>query len=143
MRHPPTGSGAAWRLFDRLSEEQRQRLADSAQAQDSAGSGPQWCCAECHAPVTTREESFAVEGQHVHRRSNPDGIPFVFGCFRHAPGCAPIGEATDYWSWFSGYRWRMVVCRQCVTQLGWHFSGDDVFYGLILERLVECGPPAS
>jgi hypothetical protein len=135
--------GTAWRLFDRLTEEQRRRLVDPVHGGETAGGGPQWCCAACRSPVTTREASVAVAGRHVHRRTNPDGLAFVFGCFRQAAGGASIGVASDYWSWFSGYRWRVVLCRQCGTQLGWHFSGADAFFGLILERLVECGRPSS
>jgi hypothetical protein len=80
-------------------------------------------------------------GSTVHRRVNPAGIVFEFGCFASAPGAAVIGEPTEEHSWFPGYVWSYVLCRGCGEHLGWHFQGaDSPFHGLILDRLVPEQP---
>ena len=98
-------------------------------------------CRSCSSPVTAKTECIAIDGQHVHRRTNPAGIDFEFGCFATAPGTENIGEPTADFSWFAGYAWSYSVCRECATHLGWHFEGaTPSFHGLILARLV---PEAS
>jgi hypothetical protein len=93
-------------------------------------------CRLCHEPVTAEDDRVVVEGEHVHRRSNPSGIEFEFGCFLAAPGAAVVGEPTFEFSWFAGCSWAYSMCGGCGTHLGWYFQGrDPVFHGLILDRL--------
>ena len=95
-------------------------------------------CAHCLHEVTTSAERVSVGGSHDHTRLNPEGMRFHIGCFARALGCMPVGPASTYWSWFSGYSWQVELCGQCRVQLGWLFrSGDGVFHGLILELLIE------
>lgn len=78
----------------------------------------------------------AVEGRHIHRRTNPAGLEFELGCFGKAPGAAALGEPTTEHSWFGGYAWCFDLCRGCGTHLGWYFDGSEPpFHGLILNRL--------
>ncbi len=78
----------------------------------------------------------AVEGRSVHRRANPVGFEFEFGCFGRAPGAVAAGEATAEHSWFAGFTWRYSLCRGCGKHLGWLFeSVGTSFHGLILDRL--------
>ncbi len=97
------------------------------------------CCAVCVAPITRRVHARAVFGQHEHDCVNQVGEVFHIGTFGRAEGCAVYGEATGEFSWFAGYRWRFAACGQCGAQLGWFFEddGEDAFFGLILDRLVE------
>ncbi len=93
-------------------------------------------CAACGAPVTAEEHRIAIEGRHVHRRTNPAGFEFEFGCFREAPGAIAVGAATLEHTWFAGWSWRASVCRGCGSHLGWLFEGGGSgFQGLILDRL--------
>jgi hypothetical protein len=86
--------------------------------------------------VTAEDERAVVEGEHVHRRTNPAGIEFEFGCFLAAPGARVVGEPTLEFTWFAGRAWAYSLCRRCGTHLGWHFEGrDPAFHGLILDRL--------
>lgn len=99
-------------------------------------------CRRCAQPVTTDVDALVVEGSHRHRRTNPAGIAFEFGCFAAAPGAAEYGEPTDEASWFASYRWSFALCRRCSGHLGWRFHArrsvaPDTFFGLILERLVH------
>ncbi|HSR61851.1 MAG TPA: cereblon family protein [Gammaproteobacteria bacterium] len=94
-------------------------------------------CRSCHAPVTDESERVTVAGKHVYVRANPAGIEYEFGCFRAAEGCTAFGNATAEYTWFPGYRWQVSVCRQCGIHLGWLFSGQDRFFGLILSQLQQ------
>ncbi|MDX1654007.1 MAG: cereblon family protein [Candidatus Competibacteraceae bacterium] len=94
-------------------------------------------CAACRQPVTDAAQRTQRDGSHEHRFTNPHGITFRVGCFRQAPGAAALDPATGQWSWFSGYRWRLTICRSCGVHLGWDYQGEgDYFFGLILDRLV-------
>jgi hypothetical protein len=98
-------------------------------------------CAACRNPVTHQDERIPVQGAHEHRCTNPHGVTYHIGCFREAAGCAAIGEATTEYTWFPGYAWRIALCANCHTHLGWRFqSQEDYFHGLIVARLTSAGP---
>jgi len=82
-----------------------------------------------------------VDGNHAHTRANPAGIRFTFGCFRDAPGCRCLGAPSGEHTWFAGCRWRIAACGGCGEHLGWAFSGEENFFGLILLRLVSGEEP--
>jgi len=93
-------------------------------------------CRLCRQPVTGEDDRTVVEGEHVHRRTNPAGIEFEFGCFLVAPGAQVVGEPTFEFTWFPGRAWAYSVCLGCGAHLGWHFEGGDPpFHALILDRL--------
>jgi hypothetical protein len=93
-------------------------------------------CVACGNPVTTTLSRTEVSGQHHHVFCNPAGLVFEIGCFREAPGAAAAGPPENFFSWFPGYAWRVAICRNCLAHLGWAYGEDD-FWGLILDRLVE------
>jgi hypothetical protein len=67
---------------------------------------------------------------------NPGGWVYELGCFLEAPGCRSEGEPTEEHTWFAGHAWRIALCVECGTHLGWRFDGTSgAFWGLILERL--------
>ena len=95
-------------------------------------------CAQCLHIITNPANRVSVDGTHLHTFANPHGIVFEIGCFGAAPGCGTAGPATDDFSWFKGYEWKIAFCRRCLSHLGWQFiSGSGFFYGLIIDRLVE------
>lgn len=102
-------------------------------------------CRVCGTRVTAEDDRVGIDGGHVHRRTNPAGVEFEFGCFRAAAGARIVGERTFEHSWFAGYRWAYSLCLGCGTHLGWHFDGrDPAFHGLILDRLeAEDTPEAA
>ena len=97
-------------------------------------------CRVCGEPITSRADQTVVAGAQVHRRTNPAGITFTFGCFSSAPGATEAGPATDEHSWFAGFCWSFATCGACGEHLGWLFEGAERFHGLILDRLVEEAP---
>jgi hypothetical protein len=98
-------------------------------------------CRQCRQVITRPAERIAMSGSHRHTFANPHGIVYEIGCFRSAQGCGYTGPATDEFSWFKGFSWRIAVCRTCLTHLGWLFiSASNVrFNGLILDRLIDSG----
>ena len=93
-------------------------------------------CTACKTPVTSEDQAIAINNGHRHTFPNPLGLVFTIRCFATAPGCIPQGEATPEYSWFNGYRWRIALCRECLTHLGWQYLGDnDLFFGLIAAKL--------
>lgn len=96
-------------------------------------------CRQCHQAITRPAERIVMQGSHRHTFANPHGIVFEIGCFKSVTGCGYAGAASNDFSWFAGYSWRVCVCALCLTHLGWMFSrmGSDAFHGLILDRLIE------
>ncbi len=87
-------------------------------------------CRQCNLPITRPAERIDKDGSHRHTFANPHGIVYEIGCFRTAIGCGYSGPASDEFTWFKGYDWRIAVCRACLTHLGWLFSsaGSDQFH---------------
>jgi hypothetical protein len=95
-------------------------------------------CTVCQNPITRHRDRIEQNGAHQHVFANPHGYVYQIGCFAQAPGCAAIGQETSYFSWFSGYKWRVALCNRCLTLLGWAFrSGESHFFGLIVDKLME------
>ncbi|NLX18221.1 MAG: hypothetical protein GXY53_02935 [Desulfobulbus sp.] len=92
-------------------------------------------CTLCHTVITKQELALSVQGSHEHAFFNPAGIAFEIRCFRAAPGTVLQGGTSDVFSWFSGYHWQVALCAHCRTHLGWRFTGDTVFFGLIAARI--------
>ncbi|MDH4321940.1 MAG: cereblon family protein [Desulfobulbaceae bacterium] len=93
-------------------------------------------CAACAASVTSEDQAIAVDHGHTHTFPNPHGLVFTIRCFATATGCLTHGAATPEFSWFAGYRWRLALCRECLTHLGWQYLGNgDAFFGLIVAKL--------
>lgn len=95
-------------------------------------------CRQCRQGITAPDLRISIQGSHRHTFANPHGIVFEIGCFREARNCGVLGAPTDEFSWFSGFRWQIVICGTCLTHLGWLFtSGAPAqFFGLILDRLL-------
>lgn len=97
-------------------------------------------CAACRHPVTHQDQRIEVAGGYEHAFTNPHGVTYYIGCYREAPGCAAVGEATTEYTWFAGYTWRIALCANCRAHLGWRFqSQEDYFHGLIVARLTSAG----
>lgn len=97
-----------------------------------------WCCAVCGFYVTNDNEKIEVDGQHHHFKANPQGQTYQIRCFQNAEGCAAVGQPTQEHTWFTGLYWTYAHCRSCGTQLGWFFSGQSHFFGLINEQIRHC-----
>jgi len=104
-------------------------------------------CAACGHLVTRTRWAFDINGGHEHMFFNPAGIVFRVLCFREAPGAAETGDASDQFTWFKGYDWRLAICNGCGDQLGWRFEGASendsepaIFFALIKGKLTSMKP---
>lgn len=98
-------------------------------------------CRQCRQAITRPDDRIAMQGSHRHTFANPHGIVFDIGCFKNVIGCGYAGAASDEFTWFAGYSWRVCYCAMCLTHLGWIFRSNsgNVFHGLILDKLIEPG----
>lgn len=94
-------------------------------------------CRRCHQIITSTSEMIEASGCHQHTFVNPEGLLFEIGCFRKAIGCWYIGPATEEFTWFKGFQWKVAVCSRCLIHLGWFYvsSDNESFHGLIIDRL--------
>ncbi len=93
-------------------------------------------CVYCNNLITNIDFQVQVNGSHKHIFANPHGIVFEIGCFKEAVGCLPFQEASQEFSWFSGYSWKIAACSNCLNHNGWLFiSNSNSFFGLILEKI--------
>jgi hypothetical protein len=123
--------------FDRYSDEKRERAVKS-ETESTPKEERRLFCAACRHFVTNQDDRISVQGAQEHTFTNPHGYVFHIGCFRDTNGCAYVGERMSAWSWFRGFTWRIALCSNCHTHLGWLFeAAGDVFHGLILNRLTS------
>ena len=93
-------------------------------------------CKKCKYKITANSERMIINNKHEHIFTNPNGYIFQIGCFIRAQGCAMSEDESDYFSWFQGYTWRIAMCMQCLTLMGWYFSSNkSQFFGIILDKL--------
>lgn len=95
-------------------------------------------CRICGNRITTLDAIIRMNGRHRHTCTNPAGVTFEIGCFSSASGCLIHGVPTYEYTWFEGYMWSLAFCSRCTMHLGWYYqSGEEGFFGLILDRLRE------
>ena len=94
-------------------------------------------CRRCLQNITRPSDRISRDGAHRHTFANSNGAVYEIGCFTDVTGCGYAGVPTYEFTWFTGYRWRVVFCRMCLTHLGWVFEAprQDSFHGLILDHL--------
>jgi len=133
----------AARFFRSPAEKQRAEMLDSFaedETEDQASDKEEYLrCLQCNNVITSPSERIQVQGSHQHTYANPHGIVFEIGCFKDVTGCGYAGAATDEFSWFAGYSWRICFCSMCLTHLGWMFSSHagGIFHALILDRIIQ------
>lgn len=126
----------------RKGQADQSTMADSKPMDDDTNSGDFLVCRRCLGFVTTTSQKIKVNGAHIHSFTNPHGLFFDIGCFRHATGCAYSSDSSYEFTWFAGFRWQIAVCRACMEHLGWLFTSDgSQFNGLILDKLVTLESP--
>ena len=124
---------------DKQNKETLENAAEDEHQEKESDSEKYILCRQCLQVITSPTERIAVQGSHQHTFANPHGIIYEIGCFKSVIGCGYAGPASDEFSWFRGFSWRVAVCAMCLTHVGWLFisSSSDSFNGLILDRLLE------
>ncbi|WP_319525554.1 cereblon family protein [uncultured Desulfosarcina sp.] len=134
-----TDSCRCLHLFRPIPKPEKTDSKPSAADRDRAMETPEDAivCRRCLHEITSPVEIREINGAHTHTFANPEGIIFEIGCYRDARGCGYIGPPSTEFTWFSGYTWRIAVCGNCHSHLGWLFSAPDgrFFHGLITSRI--------
>lgn len=99
------------------------------------------CCRRCASAIAP-VAAILPEGETPLVFANPQGLVFELILLRSASGLQLIGDATQEFTWFQGYAWRVALCAGCGNHLGWRFeaiqgSVPPVFFGLLRRELVE------
>jgi hypothetical protein len=127
-------------FFDRYGEGKREERGD-IDLKRAPKEERRLFCATCHNLITNQDDRISIQGAQEHTFTNPHGYVFHIGCFGDTRGCSYVGERMSAWSWFRGYTWRIALCGECNTHLGWLFEAAETrFYGLILNRLTSSAP---
>ncbi|WP_138774301.1 cereblon family protein [Desulfohalovibrio reitneri] len=107
--------------------------------EDGGGEEDDLLCAACGLPITRRVYAIERGGGHRHTFANPHGLVFEVAVYGPAPGATGLGPRSHEFSWFPGHAWQVVVCARCNIHLGWRFTGETAFHGLLPSRLKERG----
>jgi hypothetical protein len=101
-------------------------------------------CRSCGAKVADPRSLFAAsEGRVRHVFANPSGKVYEILTLLVAKGLLLYGSPTLEFTWFPGHAWRVALCAQCGTHLGWSFEAASQsatppsFFGLLTSELVE------
>ena len=105
--------------------------------QESADPDDKIFCAQCGHFITRSHWRISRNGDHQHTVFNPAGQVYQIVCYADAPGVVPDGQPSDNFTWFAGYLWQVAYCRNCNRHMGWMFTGDDTFFGLIKSHLTS------
>ncbi len=96
-----------------------------------------WLCAWCLNRVANERDRFSMGGKSEFSFSNPQGISFDIVLFSETCGCRQTGVPTLEYTWFPGHAWSYGECAECGQHLGWFYTGDHEFAGLIKDRIVR------
>ena len=96
-----------------------------------------WLCLKCSKKITTDKDRFLYNDQSEFQFTNPEGYVFDIITFSAADGCREQGEPTMEFTWFRRHSWSFALCSRCGLHLGWKYSGEFSFYGLIRARLIK------
>jgi len=87
--------------------------------------------------VANERDRFSYDGQDEFTFSNLEGIQFHIITFSQTLGCLQFGAPTLDFTWFAGHAWAYCQCDRCGMHLGWFYSGQHEFAGLIKDRMVR------
>ncbi len=96
-----------------------------------------WLCAFCLNCVANERDRFSFQGKDDFSFSNPEGLRFHIITFSDTRGCRQTGVPTLEYTWFPGHAWSYCQCARCGQHLGWYYTGQHQFVGLITDRIVR------
>src|SRR5262249_24389138 len=91
----------------------------------------------CLNGVANEKDRFKNEGKDEFTFTNPAGIAFEIITFSQTLGCRQTGVPTFDHTWFEEHAWSFCQCDRCGQHLGWYYSVQHEFVGLIKDRLVR------
>jgi hypothetical protein len=109
----------------------------TAASEMTGGPEGDWLCAWCLNRVANEKDRFSYNGKNEFGFSNPEGIHFEIITFSQTVGCRQHGPPTFDDTWFPDHAWSFCHCSECEQHLGWYYSGEHEFAGLIKPRIVR------
>jgi hypothetical protein len=106
-------------------------------APETGSAAGDWLCAWCLNRVANESDRFAYDGKDEFTFSNPEQIRFAIITFARTLGCRQTGVPTLEHTWFAGHAWSFCLCDRCGQHLGWYYTGQHEFAGLIKARMVR------
>ena len=101
-------------------------------------------CKQCSTEVSARRFVFTMRsGSAAQVFPNPYGQMKEIITVRSAWSVQLEGWATEEFTWFHGYAWRVAYCAECRAHLGWRFEAEDSpdgparFFGLLAAAIVD------
>ncbi|XP_049824983.1 protein cereblon [Aethina tumida] len=93
------------------------------------------CCENCGVELSDPTKVFAMSKDGVQSNYvNPSGHVYETVTVSEAKNFKLVGNPSKQFSWFPGYSWTIMQCRQCNKHLGWRFTSShlkpSIFYGL-------------
>ncbi|KAK9843691.1 hypothetical protein WJX81_002577 [Elliptochloris bilobata] len=84
-------------------------------------------CVTCSAQIAKQDDVVEVSDEGAGALFvNNHGSLYDLLTLRVAYGVSLRGEATEEYTWFPGYSWRLAYCRGCSAHLGWLFRAVDL-----------------
>ncbi|KAK3579055.1 hypothetical protein CHS0354_029913 [Potamilus streckersoni] len=101
------------------------------------------CCKECGGEIANKSDVFcmSVEGP-LGAYVNPGGYVHETFTLHKAKNLNLLGGPSKEHSWFPGFAWTIVQCRNCSHHMGWKFTATkknltpQKFYGLCRSSIV-------
>ncbi|KAK9875993.1 hypothetical protein WA026_011094 [Henosepilachna vigintioctopunctata] len=92
-------------------------------------------CHSCSLPVGEQQHIIALSKDGIQNNYvNPGGYVYETITVIEVKNYMLVGRPSKQFSWFPGYAWTIMQCRQCKVHLGWKFTSNsltpNVFYGL-------------
>ncbi|XP_059178697.1 protein cereblon-like isoform X2 [Physella acuta] len=84
------------------------------------------CCHSCHEKIASKNDVFGMSqegplGSYV----NPGGYVHEMFTVTAVQNLNTSGRSSTEFSWFPGYAWTIINCKQCYSHMGWMFTATE------------------
>ncbi|XP_072178020.1 protein cereblon-like [Diadema setosum] len=100
------------------------------------------CCGECYTQIANKSDVFSMSlDGPMAAYVNPGGYVHETLTVYRAQNLNLVGRPSKENSWFPGYAWTILQCRNCTSHLGWKFTAverrlrPEKFWGLTRSAL--------
>lgn len=139
--------GATWTVFGALSLKEKNTAAEknSEKKVERAAETKKkkyYRCTKCLNPVALQGTECTIgEQSPTSLQINPHGYLHQVLTVKDAFNIFLYGSPTPADSWFPGYLWRLCICVQCGSHVGWSYHRVDTakhsFVGLRRDTIIK------
>lgn len=136
--HHPRTPDVAYARNGRLASFHAPNVVSRQQGESESSLDRSIHCATCATRLTHAKCAIVVNAAHEHSVINPQGCLYRIRCFNSVENVSPAGEPSQEFTWFPGYAWTVLLCRQCSQHVGWQFDAANArFFVLIVAQIVD------